>query len=376
MIESDQLDNDQKQFLFEKIKDNENYWINGFPGSGKSILMMHTLADIKRREPDAKMLIAYFTHSLRQIYIVGMNELEVNARNISFSTYLQFNKSTDNYDYIFCDEVQDLPASVIKKMKNRCTRLIIAGDPNQSVYTRCPQSGEAVISTDKIAVVSSCTEYPLNTVHRLTKSVISLIGKLLPSMGILKAKENTLKRDVTVRLSEFDNLEEEVKHIAKRALSVTSEGDSAAILLASHDDIITFVNKFCEINEHDKWNVEYNSYGKPNYSSMNFHLNSLKLHYIGNGYGDLYQASKLNKVILMTYHSAKGLDFDGVYLPFLNSHTHISNKTIFMVALSRSKNILELSYIEKMHSFLEQIEDLCTKPTKEIEKKEEFEFDF
>jgi superfamily I DNA/RNA helicase len=48
-------------------------------------------------------------------------------------------------------------------------------------------------------------------------------------------------------------------------------------------------------------------------------------------------------IIVMTYHSSKGLDFDNVFLPFLNNSLFISpynEETLFMVAITRSKKNL------------------------------------
>ncbi|WP_257252401.1 DNA/RNA helicase domain-containing protein [Endozoicomonas sp. SESOKO3] len=117
MIPAHMLDNDQKRFMLDHVKKQANYWIKGFPGSGKSVLMMHTLDDIKKREPNARILITYYTHSLKNLYQAGMRELGINENNITFSTYFVFRRNPVHYDYIFCDEVQDLPSDILALMK-------------------------------------------------------------------------------------------------------------------------------------------------------------------------------------------------------------------------------------------------------------------
>ena len=51
----------------------------------------------------------------------------------------------------------------------------------------------------------------------------------------------------------------------------------------------------------------------------------------------------------MTYHSAKGLDFDTVFLPCLDEHTEINRddalaRRLFYVAATRSRRTLSISY--------------------------------
>ena len=60
-------------------------------------------------------------------------------------------KTKRKYDYIFCDEVQDLTSRILIKMKDQ-TRymLIVAGDSNQSIYSKDPQYQEAVVIPEKI----------------------------------------------------------------------------------------------------------------------------------------------------------------------------------------------------------------------------------
>jgi superfamily I DNA/RNA helicase len=53
----------------------------------------------------------------------------------------------------------------------------------------------------------------------------------------------------------------------------------------------------------------------------------------------------------MTYHSAKGLDFDYVYLPMVNEdmYIHSNENALLLVALSRSKSGLFISYTGSLY---------------------------
>lgn len=98
-----------------------------------------------------------------------------------------------------------------------------------------------------------------------------------------------------------------------------------------------------------KWNIVLNIYRKNDYGKLNDHLkaNNIPLMYIGQGYGSLENADRNNKIILMTYHSSKGLDFDHVFLPMLGNPIRLPEEkaeTLCFVALSRSKYNLMISY--------------------------------
>lgn len=369
MIPAHKLDDDQKQFLFENMQKPTNFWIKGFPGSGKSVLMVHALADIKKREPNAHILITYYTHSLRNLYQAGMQELAIDLRNVEFKTYFGFMKEPQNYDYIFCDEVQDLPENALSALRNNCRRLLIAGDPNQSIY-------DHTIHPDRIPETSNCVAYPLRIIHRLTSSVINLVNRILPDMSIFHSLIDTNKPDVTTRLGDFAGKEEEVRYVMDQAITAIDVDQSAAILLPTHNDVLEFVEIYCQQNNHANWDRINNQYGKPNYDSMNQHVSTLRLHYVGNSYGSL---NGHNSVLLMTYHSAKGLDFDNVFLPFLNTEADIRGKSVFMVALTRSKNALTITYSDDLHPYVEPMEDLChrlTAPNESNTNNNFWDFDF
>lgn len=99
-----------------------------------------------------------------------------------------------------------------------------------------------------------------------------------------------------------------------------------------------------------------NGYGKMDFGDMNNHLSeqNIKIQYVGNGYGSF---DITNNVYIMTYYSAKGLDFDNVFLPDIDYRLDITtslslSKRIFMVAMTRSRNNLYVCYAGNPHSFV------------------------
>src|SRR5688500_18051205 len=125
MVTYDKLDSKQREFVDTDINNAGNIWVQGFAGSGKSILLVHALLKKLEDEPKCKVCIIVFTRSLVDMFKAGMHELGL-SNSIPVLTPYDFLKSRTVYDYIFCDEVQDLPVSTLLAMKNQSSQLFVA----------------------------------------------------------------------------------------------------------------------------------------------------------------------------------------------------------------------------------------------------------
>ncbi len=365
MIREDQLDPDQREFINVESKKNGNIWVKGFAGSGKSVLLVHSLKNILQKEPNAKIAVVVYTHSLIDMFKTGLSELKI-ASSVPVMTYIEFcDKDKTTYDYIFCDEVQDLPSRVLYAMKNRSRKVIIAGDANQSIYDKDPRWNESIVNPSQIGEIVNARAFSLNTIHRLTRSIITAVQKILPSMNIWGAKRDLTKLDVNIRLCEAMNENDEVKYIYQESQKGTNVGDSSAILFSTTSAIAKFANLALAVQGKPTWTEKKNDYGKLDYGNLNQHFrrNNIKLQFVGSGYGSLRDAVQNKDAIIMTYHSSKGLDFDNVFLPFLNNsyYLHPRNpETLFMVAMTRSKKNLYISYFGYTHDIVDKFKGECT----------------
>ncbi len=376
MVTQDKLDPEQKDFVNKEIKRSKNFWIKGWAGSGKTVLLVHALREKMEENPNANICIVSFTHSLIDMMKTGMKELGM--KRVPVMTYHQFKKQAHKnyYDYIFCDEVQDLPAEVLYLMKDRSRYVIVAGDSNQSIYNHG-------VTPSEIGSILNAEPFELSFIHRLTRSIINAVSKLIPRINIFSAKRDMTKQDVDIRLVKAYDEEDEVKYTWEQGRNYASVGDSTAVLLPKHDHIKAFVNTLCDLTGNPRWVYKENNWGNPDYSSLNRHFNSngMKIEYVGNGYGSFQNAARNRNLIIMTYHSSKGMDFDNVYLPFLSSSTHIPGKdpdTLFMVAMTRSRKNLFLTYSGYLHHCVERFEENCTKinPSQTVSGGNDDDFDF
>ena len=113
IIPENKLDTQQRSFLDTVDITRSNVWIKGFAGSGKSVLLVYVAKKILSRNPSSRILMVVFTQSLVEMFKAAFNELGL---RINVDTYYGFMKGTTSYDYILCDEVQDLTPRVIREM--------------------------------------------------------------------------------------------------------------------------------------------------------------------------------------------------------------------------------------------------------------------
>lgn len=360
MIDENKLDPNQKEIFKNDI--DENIWIKGFAGSGKSVLLIHKLRKILRDNPNTQTCVVVYTLSMIDMFKTGMNELRI-PNSIPVITYLKFEKEPIQlkYDYIFCDEVQDLPESILQLMKNRLKpngKIVVAGDSNQSIY-------EGRVEATKIGKVLNAQEIGLNYVHRVTKTIIDAIQKLLPSTNIWMADKEFTPPDRSILLCQSNKEEEEVEYIYKEALkgpdsSSSDKQETSVILIPTQVDLIKFSQLILKLRNLPEWTEKKNKYDKLDFENLNSHFksNNIRLQYVGNGYGSLEKAEKNKDAILMTYHSSKGLDFNNVFLPFMSWDLFIAKfkpDVLLMVAMTRSKKNLCISYTGNLHSKIEML---------------------
>lgn len=363
IIPENKLDTQQRSFLDTVDITRSNVWIKGFAGSGKSVLLVYVAKKILSRNPSSRILMVVFTQSLVEMFKAAFNELGL---RINVDTYYGFMKGTTSYDYILCDEVQDLTPRVIREMNSRCNHIVVAGDSNQSIYESAPRWREATVSSSEIARLINGNPFELNIIHRLSRSIIDAVQRFLPRMNIFSSMRDMTKSDTQIRLCEAPSMQKEVGYIMEQAVKAVNQGYTVGVLIPTQNKILEFVNKALSDAGKPEWTAQTNNWGKIDFGAMNRYLQNqgLKLKYVGNGYGSFDESD--HKVIIMTFHSAKGLDFDYVFIPFANSSMFISAdeslaKTLFMVAMTRSRQNLYITYYGYPSDYLDSFKSNCAK---------------
>ena len=104
---------DEQARIFDQIleDDNRSWWIKGYAGTGKTILLIHLANEyIKARKNCAYVT---YTHALVKRASEDLASLGVRQDKLPIFTVDAFNSSDKSYDLILVDEVQDLPQNKI-----------------------------------------------------------------------------------------------------------------------------------------------------------------------------------------------------------------------------------------------------------------------
>jgi superfamily I DNA/RNA helicase len=324
-----------------------NQWIQGFAGSGKSVLVIHAVQRILTGDPNAKVCVAVYTHALRQLLASGLAE---KYRNVPVKTYHQLLNSRGHgngarYDVLVIDEVQDIPPNDLVALRSFADRLIVAGDADQSIYERSGSPAELV-------KIMEPEVYKLTTIHRLTKRLIEIVKTILPGSAIEGTRTGRMQ-EVQITLAKAASGPDETHWVWEQCRRYSKQGEPSAVLFSSHSDVQAFLTTIASI-ENVPAPTFYNQPGdtQRNYELANSHFrqHNVPLRYLGNDFGSLEESDARPITYVMTYHSAKGLDFNTVFLPRLNPGLRIWRdneeiaRRLFFVAATRSRRNLFLSY--------------------------------
>jgi superfamily I DNA/RNA helicase len=348
MVPERRLDDYQLEILRKcGVLRGRNQLIQGFAGSGKSVLVIHAIQRILAENPNAKVCVAVYTHALKQLLTSGLAE---KYRKVPVQTYHQLLNSRRHgngvhYDVLVIDEVQDVPPDALVELKSIADRLIVAGDADQSIYERSGSPAELVkIIEPEI--------YKLTTIHRLTKRLIEIVRTILPGSAI-EGTRTARMQEVQVTLAKAESDPHETNWVWNQCCRYSKAGEPSAVLFSSHSDVQSFLTAIASI-ESVPTPTFYNQPGdkQHNYELANRHFrqHEVPLRYLGNNFGSLEESDARPITYVMTYHSAKGLDFNTVFIPRLNQGLHIwrDNENIarrlFFVAATRSRRNLFLSY--------------------------------
>ena len=363
LVPENKLDAQQRLFLDSEAIFKQNVWIKGFAGSGKSILILYSVKKILARNPEAKLLLVVFTHALINMFKAAFEEMGL---KVQVETYYAFMKEPTHYDYILCDEVQDLTERVIVALELHADRVIVAGDANQSIYLRDPRWGEPTIDKNFLSD-RDYQEQELTIIHRLPKSLIEVVNHFMPDMHIFSAKLDMTKPDAQVRVCKAERVEDEIRYLLDRAQKAIQGGYTVAVLMPTQDLMVLFVNWVLYCMWRQQWDPpQRNRWGKYDFFQLNWCLSNagIPLQCIVNGDGTF--SSSRPQVNVMTYHSSKGLDFDNVFIPFASEGVPIFgsdeelSRRLFMVAMTRTRSNLCITYTGTPYEELNSFQYLCT----------------
>lgn len=351
----DNFDDFQESTLNNILDDtNHSWWLQGYAGTGKTMLLIHLIAEYVDAGWDCAFVT--FTHALKKLAIEAMRELGHPPDRLHIETVDKLNVMRRRYDIIFVDEVQDLTQKQITKLLELGDRFIYAGDINQSIYLQAASN----VTLKKFLGNPKIVE--LSDLYRIPEPVFLAANLIYPEAEIKRGAQVMTDGNSSINLVASDSVGREAEWVYTRALAESRNKMPSAILFPGHKDIQKFVNALTS-------QLGYPSppqVADKDYDPLNSYLNRhrIKMMYFGGAQGgELSSASASKIVLLMTMHSAKGLEFGSVFTPFMNegyslcpygsmkNNDEWQRRFIFM-AITRSKLNFYASYSKSINDYL------------------------
>ena len=360
------LDQTQEIVLREVISHSGVSWVDGFAGSGKSIVAAHICNRLKRSTPSAKIALITYTHALKEMLQVGMDKLQPSEVIVTTHTdLLKSDKKNMHYDAIVLDEVQDIPLCDIKKIKLMCTRLVLAGDVDQSIY---PNG----ITAEDLRSNLQPKEQRLRKIFRLTEKARRIALSVLPNANVVAGENASNRAEADIKRVNFNDNGEEANWVYEDACNRARPDYPSGIFLTTHNEIRKFAElvaagaglpnpprrarSFINGGKNEDRYADFNAF---------WERNGHPLRVLGSGSGDLSKSSNEPIVYLTTYHSAKGLDFQNVYLPRSVEGINLDptgnggeklERRLMFVAITRTRENLFITHTgTRAHRYIEEL---------------------
>ncbi len=337
LIDPGELDEFQREIL--RLDINDSFVINGCAGSGKTILALYRAQDIHIRagvEGDiASFTFVVFTKTLKDFIRSGILELGIDLHQV-----IHWEKwDGSDVDYIIVDECQDFPKEKIEMFvaaKNKS--VMFYGDSEQQLYS-------LGLSTESIAKEFGIEQKKLTRNYRLPGTVADFVSHL----GSDKDFKNKCVKPGTEkpRIKKWPSWQEELDYIMAE-IRTRNYTDSAILVPFNNKGKAPYTNQRYRNVESVK---EY-------LDSKSFSHEAKMTDDAGFDNNDLDFDSELPK--LMTFHSAKGLQFETVFVPFCDYPKHDEWVKTYItrplyVALTRTLKNLYITHTGNLSRFFEKV---------------------
>jgi superfamily I DNA/RNA helicase len=339
MVDFNKLSSKQREVINKIVyTSKEPYWIKGFAGTGKTIVLLHGIEKIFNL--NNKNSICYIT------YTNSLVELAKSAPNIKnflsgsdILTYSGFIKNKKLYDYVFVDEIQDCTEYNLEKITILSKHLICAGDFLQQIYRN-------TICEKKLIDFLNPRIDELKEVFRLSPSLCKLARSVYPESSLVEGLNPIRTPDASIKIIQCESKEKEYAWVWREAFNLARPGEPSVILFPKQKNIFEFssiVSSQLGLPIPPKPLKKFSTYDYKPFNSF-WKSKNINFSYLGNTYGSIFDSDFKPFVYIMTYHSAKGLDFKNVFIPNMTYKTNIFYNNgnpefeakLFFVAVTRT----------------------------------------
>lgn len=322
-----QLTEDQQNVVNASLGSERNRVILGPPGSGKTLVLIHRLLRAQAEgKTHAKLIVR--NRAMKHFIQSGLasaglpGSLADTADSVVLTLFRRFVKGAPPrqgaraeldwpavrtltleaitklrpspiYDACFVDEAQDLPIDTLKILKRVSSHVTVAMDPRQGIY---PDGSD--VDEVRSALGTYLDHIKLLKSYRCTPRIVELASEFLPpyeaeefrSLHLLATPGNE-----TPHVHFFDSYDNEIEVLAQELVRRSAENYSCAVLLPSRTqatDVARALRKRGVRVSED----------------------------VNSEFGDLIPE-------VLTYHQAKGISVDAVFLPQLTNNGFYTFRT-------------------------------------------------
>ena len=316
-VKDSELDEYQVQVIQRRT--NRSFIVKGCAGSGKSILALWKVKQIQEENMGSYYFIV-FTKTLKQYMKDGIKTVGLKDDRVLYHWQWE-NQGCPSADYIVVDEAQDFDRTQIDSFKRSANvALLLYGDSAQQIYSfREPKP----LSMEQIMAHTGFPNEQLVFNHRLPKKIARFAQYISDSDDELELR---CKNEGT-----------ELPKILKYP-SLDAQLDAIAQIIKNRN--FTDVGVFFPRNDQVEHGFSYLTRKgiraeRKSRADMDLNFNS-------------------DNVKLITYHSAKGLQFEAVFIPNCNVDDADKRSPLY-VAITRSYQSLYIMHSGDLSSFFDEI---------------------
>ncbi|MDY3091179.1 MAG: AAA family ATPase [Porphyromonas sp.] len=334
MIKESELDDDQLHVLMETL--DKSCVVSGCAGSGKSVLALIKAQRVqKERGDDYKVIV--FTKALCRYMNSGRRELGLKNEFYYHWDWVRNHKCSPA-KYIIVDEIQDFSEEEIYQFLQATGKnFFFFGDTAQSIYEGLKTTVAVDEIRDIVPIGTKVKNWELYRNYRLplpVARVVQAVGIDLPPFieSVYKSRETAMPAFLKCQ-----TLGEQIGTI-HRIISQRGLTD-VAILLPTNKDVLRIYQLLEELG--GNYELKCNTQDDLNFTSSNPKI--------------------------MTYHSAKGLQFEAVFLPCIENFSgEEKDRKALYVAMTRTYRNLYVLYTGRLPAPLSSINS-CLYNTTEVE---------
>ncbi len=313
-ISEENMDDDQLD-LIEKTLD-KSMLVSGCAGSGKSVIAFKKAQQIYEKGGDVILIV--YTKSLNKYISHGLHS---GAGNMRFYYHWQWkNLGMPKADYIIVDEIQDFSRQEIGEFVAATRKnYFFFGDTAQSIYNFLHKG---TLTIDEISALTGIDPLYLYNNYRLPRAVAQITQTYVSIDGnAYSEKMYKSKVKSMPYILKLPDIQTQCATIMRIYQKVPS--DSVGILVPNNELVLALMDELSANNFVCEFKYARNQNDSTSRDTLNF-------------------ASKHPK--LMTYHSAKGLQFETVILPmYSGAQTDTARKALY-VAMTRTYRHLYILY--------------------------------